>query len=286
MATLITSLVNGHFSDRLDLNDRGLAYGHGLFETAALVDGCALHWAAHLSRLRHGARRLAIPFDDALAAQLDDDLKQLLASLDVIPQRLVLKLMLTRGQGGRGYAAPADMAVNRILLLSEFPIYADHPAQNGICIHVCQTMLGRNPLLAGIKHLNRLEQVLARAEWSDPHIREGLVCDTEGMLVEGTMSNLFWITDGLLYTPDLSFCGVAGIMRERVMQLAGQQGIRVQQGFYSLETLQQCDELFVTNSLIGIWPVVRCDEARLSRQWRIGPITQQLQQQLAAEGVR
>ena len=127
---------------------------------------------------------------------------------------------------------------------------------------------------------------MARAEWSSGSIREGVVCDTSGVLVEGTMSNLFWVKEGKLYTPDLSYCGVSGILRNKILQFAAESGVKVEQGFYTLNDLQDSDELFFTNSLIGIWPVVSCKDEDLSRQWPIGPITQQLQQQLAAEGMK
>ncbi|MEH6577558.1 MAG: aminodeoxychorismate lyase [Amphritea sp.] len=286
MAKVITSLVNGQFSNSIDLQDRGLAYGHGLFETVALVNGRAEYWQEHLARLLNGSERLHIPYDTAFNKQLEDDLNKLLQSLDQVPERLVLKVILTRGQGGRGYAVNDGMKVNRILLLANFPDFPDFPSENGIEIHICKTALARNPQLAGIKHLNRLEQVLARAEWSSASIREGVVCDTSGVLVEGTMSNLFWVKGGQLYTPDLSYCGVNGIVRGKILQFAARCGIQVKQGFYALNDLQSSDEVFFTNSLIGIWPVISCADKKLSRQWMIGPVTQQLQQQLAAEGMK
>ncbi|WP_432473669.1 aminodeoxychorismate lyase [Amphritea sp. HPY] len=285
MASLIKSLVNGNPADHIALQDRGLAYGHGLFETITLNNGSAIHWLQHMQRLQLGAGRLGIPCDQRLIAQLDSDLQLLLAEQLSAPSRQVLKIILTRGEGGRGYAVSSDMAVTRILMLSDFPDYPDQPASNGIRIHLCKTRLSRNPQLAGIKHLNRLEQVLARAEWDDSDIREGLVCDSSGNLVEGTMSNLFWVTDGELYTPDLTQAGVAGVIRQRIIELAGDYSIPLHEVCADLSVLQSCDELFLSNSVIGIWPVVSCTDKQLSREWQIGNITRQLQQLLAAEGI-
>ena len=285
MSSIIKSLVNGSPAESIALKDRGLAYGHGLFETVTLNNGNAIHWLQHMQRLQLGADRLAIPCDHHLIAQLESDLKRLLAEQSSVPIRQVLKIILTRGEGGRGYAVSSGMAVNRIMMLSDFPDYPDQPASKGIRVHLCQTHLSRNPQLAGIKHLNRLEQVLARAEWDGSGIREGLVCDSSGNLVEGTMSNLFWVSNGELYTPDLTHAGVNGVIRQRILELARSHSIPLYEVCADLSVLQNCDELFFSNSVIGIWPVVRCTDEKLNREWKIGQITRQLQQLLTAEGI-
>lgn len=141
---------------------------------------------------------------------------------------------------------------------------------------ICLTRLGQNTALAGIKHLNRLEQVLARREWGDPDIREGLLLDAEGNVVEGTMSNLFAIQGSTLVTPDLTRCGVAGIMRTVVLEQAAGLGLGVSVQPLPLAEVEQADELFLTNSLIGVWPVIGLGNCT----WVMGAVTRQLQERL------
>ena len=128
-------------------------------------------------------------------------------------------------------------------------------------------------LLAGLKHLNRLEQVLARAEWQDTAYAEGLLCDTSGRVIEGVFSNLFLIKDGELITPDLSRCGVAGVMRAEILQQAQSLGISQTVRDVSYAELVAADEVFVCNSLYGIWPVC----ALATHDWPVGPLTRKLQ---------
>ncbi|WP_428033836.1 aminodeoxychorismate lyase [Amphritea sp.] len=285
-----TILINGLSESSLPVNDRGLAYGHGLFETIALNGSQPVAWQAHLARLKEGALRLVIPLPANIDQLLESDLAALLAlqrsEKGGQVRRQVLKITITRGCGGRGYAVDDAVSINRVVQLSAFPEYPDHPAENGITVRLCQTALAIAPHLAGIKHLNRLEQVLARAEWHDASIREGLVLDTEGFLVEGTMSNLFWSQGGALYTPQLDRCGVKGIIRQRIINLAVQQGIDLHEGLFTPEVLVAADEVFVCNSIIGIWPVT---EAVLYHDqlpvWPVGPITRMLQSQLSTEGI-
>ncbi|MDO6563103.1 aminodeoxychorismate lyase [Amphritea sp. 1_MG-2023] len=279
-------LINGLSEQSLPVADRGLAYGHGLFETICLNQAKPVAWQAHIERLKAGAQRLAIPLPDNIEQLLLEDLSTLLSTRSASTVRQVLKITLTRGCGGRGYAVDAETPINRIVQLSAFPVYPDQPADNGITVRLCQSRLAIAPHLAGIKHLNRLEQVLARAEWSTTAIREGLVLDTEGYLVEGTMSNLFWCRDGVLYTPQLDRCGVKGIVREQVVRLAQQQGIPLQQGLFTAAALNDADEVFVCNSIIAIWPVIKCIAIDQSQfEWSVGPITRCLQSLLSAEGI-
>jgi len=161
--------------------------------------------------------------------------------------------------------------------LHPWPEYPAANAEQGVKIRLCTTRLGDNPVLAGIKHLNRLEQVLARQEWMDDDIHEGLLMDADGNLVEGTMSNLFIVSNGVLMTPDLSCCGVAGIMRTIILEQAEQQGMDTRITKISRQALQEADEAFLSNSLIGIWPVIAMGES----MYRKGSITLQLQKQLA-----
>ena len=270
-ATSLTTLVNGEALDCIASTDRGLLYGDGVFETLAVQDGRCRYWIQHLARLQAGCERLAIPVVDAelLAAEAG----RLLAGV----AQGVLKIIVTRGSGGRGYRAPQRVLPTRILQLHPWPEFAPSCAASGVAVRLCATRLGHNAALAGIKHLNRLEQVLARQEWDDPGIMEGLLMDADGRLVEGTMSNLFIVSNGVLQTPDLRCCGVAGIMRSVILELADRQGMETRVCDLRPADLTQAGEVFLTNSLIGIWPVIAVDDQR----YRKGPLSQRLQALLA-----
>jgi 4-amino-4-deoxychorismate lyase len=271
MTAITSTLVNGEPGELIPVTDRGLLYGDGIFETIAIRQGRLQHWQRHMNRLQAGCTRLGIqPFENAqLAAEADTIIKG--------ADKGVLKLIVTRGSGGRGYRIAETTASTRIMQLHPWPEYPAACAEQGVKIRLCETRLGHNPALAGIKHLNRLEQVLARQEWTDDDIREGLLMDTDDNLVEGTMCNLFIVSDGVLMTPDLSRCGVAGIMRTLILELAEQQGLDTQIAQINRQALLQADEVFLSNSLIGIWPVIAMEKT----MYRKGTITVQLQTLLA-----
>lgn len=264
--------INGQPASQLSSSDRGLAYGDGLFETIKVIAGQPLLLAAHLQRLADGLRRLKFP-EDTLSL-LQSDLNQLSLEGD-----LVMKITLTRGEGGRGYRFPEPCQVSRIIAVTPMPEFPGDPAGQGVTVRFCQTQLGINPLLAGMKHLNRLEQVLARNEWTESHIAEGVVCDLEGYLVEGTMSNLFWLKGDQLFTPDLSRAGVNGIIRQLIISKAQTIGLTVNVGRYRPQEMLDADEMFVSNSLIDIWPVIALGG------WRsgVGSWTCQLQRLIQQE---
>ncbi|WP_434648546.1 aminodeoxychorismate lyase [Pseudomonas sp. D1-2] len=260
------SWVDGQPADVLSLKDRGLAYGDGLFETIAVRNGAPVLLERHLQRLEAGCQRLAF----------NVDLSVLGAELSAYAQRLgngVLKLIVTRGNSLRGYAADPSSPARRILQGSPPAAYPTTHAEQGIQMFPCTVRLSEQPLLAGLKHLNRLEQVLARAEWRDIEHAEGLMLDTSGRVIEGVFSNLFLVRDGVLFTADLSRCGVAGVMRAELLFQAKSQGIATQITDISLEQLHQADEVMVCNSVYGVWPVRGCGSAR----WPVGPLTRKLQ---------
>jgi 4-amino-4-deoxychorismate lyase len=194
----------------------------------------------------------------------------------------VLKLLLTRGSGGRGYAPPPAPTPTRVLAVYPWPAHLCDNADKGVRVRVCCTRLGGSPALAGIKHLNRLEQVLARAEWSDEYA-DGLMLDAQGDVIEGTMSNVLAVLDGRLVTPDVSRCGVAGVMRGLIMERA-RDILPTAVTRVSLADLVRATEVFLANSIIGIWPVTQLDTEDIpggGRTYARGPITRQLQQRIA-----
>jgi 4-amino-4-deoxychorismate lyase len=263
-------VINGQAIDGISSLDRGLLYGDGVFETLAVEDGKPRFWLRHLARLSAGCERLGIP--------QPEEKRLLEESLALIAggERGVLKIIVTRGCAGRGYRPASDATPTRIIQLHPCRDYPETCRASGVRVRLCRQRLGHNPVLAGIKHLNRLEQVLARREWEDPSIHEGLLLDGDEHLVEGTMSNLFVIRDRVLMTPDLRRCGVAGILRTVVMELAAKVPMPVQVRALGLDDLREADEVFLTNSLIGIWPVIAVDD----RPYRRGALTCRLQELL------
>lgn len=260
------SWVDGLPADALSLKDRGLAYGDGLFETIAVKAGQPLLLDRHLQRLAEGCSRLAIAADQSLVRS------ELLAYAAAMGDG-VLKLILTRGDSLRGYAADPTAQARRILQGNPPAAYPLAYGQHGIRLFPCATRLSEQPLLAGLKHLNRLEQVIARAEWQDAEHAEGLMLDISGRVIEGVFSNLFLVCDGVLRTADLSRCGVAGVMRAELLFQAGSLGIPTEIAEISLDQLQQADEVFVCNSVYGVWPV----RAYAALSWPVGPLTRKLQ---------
>ncbi|ACO77710.1 4-amino-4-deoxychorismate lyase [Azotobacter vinelandii CA] len=258
--------IDGRPDEPLPPTDRGLAYGDGLFETIAVRRGQPLLLERHLARLGEGCARLALPGDPA-------SIRAELLAFSAALGEGVAKLLLTRGDGLRGYAAPQPPQSRRILLGSPPPRYPPGNAAQGVRLYPCRTRLAEQPLLAGLKHLNRLEQVLARAEWRDAEHAEGLMRDLSGRVIEGVFSNLFLVRDGVLLTADLCRCGVAGVMRAEILEQAERAGIALQVRDIDFAELLAADEVFLCNSLYGIWPVRRFEE----HDWPVGTLTRKLQ---------
>lgn len=227
---------------QVPFDDRGLAYGDGLFETVLLRAGAPLLWRYHTARLVQGCHRLGLP----LPCQ-----KALDATWQGEPaaEFEVLKLILTRGSGGRGYAQPDEIMPRLLSLRTPFQASVQH-WQQGVTVRLCDLRLSRQPRLAGIKHLNRLENVLARQEWNDAAIDEGVLADSEGLVIEATSMNIFWQQAGQVLTPLLDQCGVAGTLRAALID----QGA-VAQASLSLDQLADVERLWVANSVQGVWPV-------------------------------
>lgn len=263
-------LINGVLKNHIEITDRGFQYGDGLFETIEVRDGQAVFLERHLERLKAGCQRLYIPFPGAELLGLEA------AELSSMQSRAVLKIIVTRGQGGRGYRQPEAIQTTRVLSLHPYPDYPETYQEQGILVCFCTTRLGLNPGLAGIKHLNRLEQVMARAEWNDPDIQEGLMLDVNDQVIEGTMTNLFYVKHNSLYTSALDHSGVAGIMRNIIISVSADCGVPVIEHLFTKDELLLADEVFVCNSIIGIWPVKQI----ATKKFSVGPMTKTLQIQL------
>ncbi len=231
----------------IPFDDRGFAYGDGLFETVLVRDGVPLLWDEHLARLSLGCMRLGFSCPER-------------ATLDALPAQAgnglsVLKLVVTRGSGGRGYLPPDDVQPRLRWKVVPFSPREGRWAQ-GVRVRLCQLRLGIQPQLAGLKHLNRLENVLARQEWTDPDIAEGVLCDSRGQLIEATCMNLFWLREARWETPRLDGCGVAGTLRAALLaeQPIGEVSSTVEQ-------LTEVDALCLGNSVQGVWPVTSLEDS-------------------------
>lgn len=241
-------LVNGRPQNQVDISERALAYGDGVFETIRLHQGRAIFLQAHLQRLEQGCSQLGINCDFGA-------LKQEIKSLRADSENAVLKILISRGSGGRGYRPDENMQATRIISLHPFPDLSAFDPDQGVSVFFCRQRLSQQNELAGIKHLNRLEQVLASREWPGDEWFEGLMCDQQGNVVEGTRTNLFFAESGKLYTPSLEHCGVAGVLRQYLMS-AMPERVTVCDPV-SPGRLLQAQELFLCNSVIGVWPVAR-----------------------------
>ena len=266
------SWVNGQAGGLVDVSERALQYGDGLFETIRIHRSEPEFLERHIRRLTAGCERLKFPAMDW--SLVGDELREVASRRD----NAVLKLILSRRCVGRGYGPISDQAVTRIVSVHPLPEWATNTADRGIRVRICDARLAVQPLLGGIKHLNRLEQVLARTEWDDPAIAEGLMLGDSDRLVEGTMSNVFILAGQVLITPELSNFGVAGVMRSVILDLAESLGIDREIRSISLDEVKTAQEVFVCNSLIGIWPVVCVDGIG---PFHPGPVTRQLQAALA-----
>lgn len=253
-----TVLVNGLAGAMIDALDRGLQYGDGLFETLAVRDGRIRLAEAHWQRLAAGCRRLGL--EAPPTGVLEQEVSEVAAG-----PRSVVKVIVTRGPAGRGYRPPPAPAQTRVV--AGYP-YPDWPAawrEQGVRVRTCVTRMADSPALAGLKHLGRLEQVLARAEWRDESIAEGLMLDVRGHVACGTQSNLFAVRGGRLLTPAVDRCGVAGVMRQAVMRWSQGRDQPVAEAQIRPGELLDADEVFVTNAVIGAWRIAELDGRRLGQ---------------------
>lgn len=267
--------VNGLSQNTVSVFDRGLAFGDGLFETIRINQGVAPLLELHLDRLLTSASILGI----ALSREqvLDDIALALSLSREQQDSDWRVKYIVTRGESDSGYMPNPRNQPTRIMHMMP------HDAglvrllqQQGIKACSVQWRLSQQPALAGLKHLNRLDQIKGRQELVDSDCFEGFMKDQSGNYIEGTMTNIFAVApDGELITPSLEMAGVSGVMRRLVMQELAP-ALNKQCFEAEIHRMTDFTEVFITNSMIGIVPVVAVDQT----QYLIGSLTRQLQQQL------
>ena len=266
--------INGKPSASISATDRGLAYGDGVFETIRVHQRRPTLATLHWQRLSDSLSRLGIIFDlDLLLTEVQDFLAMQTNAEGV------LKIIVTRGSGGRGYNPAGCISPTRILSFHDSPVHPRANAGQGINLYPCTTRLGHVPVLAGMKHLNRLECVLARSEWNNADFQEGLLLDINDRVIEGTMSNLFKVKNDTIITPALGLCGVSGVCREYILQQSEAWGLSVLERDFDESQLLQADEVFVANSINGIWPVARYKD----RTWPVGAVTVMVRDRLVDE---
>ena len=268
----VNILLNGKPESCISAMDRGLHYGDGLFETISVVAGEIPFWQYHVKRLARSCQRMMLPMPDEV--QLLNEIKQLITD----NRDVIVKLILTRGEAERGYHLPANPQPSRLVYAFEKVNSPTDYWESGINARICHTRLATQPALAGIKHLNRLEQILARSEWHNSDIQEGIMCDICGNVIEATSHNIFMVKSGEILTPSLSECGVEGIMRDFVLDLARQEKIPFKITTIPLDQLDAMDEVFLTNSIHGIWPITKIGE----KMYPLGELTGYIRDKVAS----
>jgi len=261
---MLECLVDGEISDRVSAADRGLQYGDGLFETIAVFGGQPRFWQHHMDRLGLGCERLGLPVTPQAI------LLREVRTVSAGQAKCVAKIIVTRGTAGRGYAPNSPKQTNRIVSSHAWPQDPGKLVETGIRTRICDLRLGIQPALAGIKHLNRLEQVMARAEWEDRSVHEGLLLDREDHVITAISSNIFLVHSGRLLTSRLDRCGVRGVMRGAILNAFRE---RCEQRRITLDMLPEAEEVFVCNAVRGIFPVTRIDHW----EYGIGPVTREVQ---------
>lgn len=251
-------LINGIPAEFLNINDRAIHYGDGLFETILCQNGKLLYWKQHYQRLQSSANRLKMVCPDE--GLLLNDIENILNDSDTAANTiLAIKIIISRGSGERGYQFKAGNSLTRIVMASAIDTdYSSLTATRLLSgnLFICEQQVSINEGLAGMKHLNRLENVLARNEWqtnaTNNKIIDGLMLNANHHVIEATMSNLFVVKDGQLITPDLKQSGVSGIMRDVIIDVASKNKITTTVTDLTLEEVITMDECFISNSLIGM----------------------------------
>lgn len=251
-------LINGSESNTIDAMDRGLAYGDGLFSTMRVKYGEVQLWDFHLQRLQLGAQKLFFP---------KVDWQQLTAEVNLVANGLtatkdsVIKIILSRGTGGRGYSADGCDSPLRIISTSIYPELYYQWQQQGIKLIQCDFQISSNKQLAGLKTLNRLEQVLIKQELQNKQAAEGIVCDNQGNVIEACTANLFIFIDNRWKTPLLDSSGVAGVVRRQLIANAELAGIKIYEEHIHVSSLQKAQAICLTNALMGLVPVIQYQQS-------------------------
>ncbi|EAR55176.1 4-amino-4-deoxychorismate lyase [Photobacterium sp. SKA34] len=253
--------INSQKQGELAITDRATQYGDGCFSTIGVKQGKLLLWSLHVERLQQTLRRLAInePNWDQVFLQAEQ-------SAATFTDRGGVKILISRGCGGRGYSSTGCDDTTVIFSTFNWPAHYEQWQKEGILLGVCQQQLGYSPMLAGMKHLNRLEQVLLKQEVEHKQWLDAVVLNTNNHVIETTASNIFWRKGNIVYTPDLTGSGVEGVMRRHVITLLSTLPYTLELGNYSLPDLLCADEVFITNALMELVPIKVIDSTYYKEQ--------------------
>lgn len=243
-------IVNGRQQQYIEIADRAFQYGDGCFTTMAFRNGGLEFFAAHIERLKLACKTLYINFDKW------EELRRCIVDSLTPSSDCVVKVMITRGVGGRGYNPEGAIHPSFVITLHDIPAHYPLWQTDGIKLTISPIKLAKQPLLAGIKHLNRLEQVLVKQSLAQTGYDDAVVCDTQQQIVESSVGNLFWYKNNTWYTANLSESGVEGVMRNHVLAVMQEKGIECQVVKQDLSELFSVNELFVCNSLMLLVPIV------------------------------
>ncbi|MGM0541109.1 MAG: aminodeoxychorismate lyase [Pseudomonadota bacterium] len=271
----ITTIINGSLIDSVSVRDRGLQYGDGFFSTLLVTGNLLLNWPGHWRRVQNAAHRLQFPVIDE--QELFTQVKQAVAVFNYtkssVESNKVVKVIFTRGVGGIGYQVPETPQITTILQVTLAPIQIEHETGSHLPIFsqpqaielgVCETLASIQPQLAGLKHLNRLENVLARSEIVRKGLTEGVMLNAYQQVIGGTQSNLFLIKGQNLITPQLTDSGVEGTTRYQLSLLADHLNLVWKESTLFIEDLMEADGLFLANAVRGIMPVNLFNQKRFS----------------------
>jgi 4-amino-4-deoxychorismate lyase len=275
--------VNGLETSAINIADRGLAYGDGLFETLRVVDGNVPLMTYHLDRFIRGVEAIGLGDSKLLVEKFESDVTKALIALTKHTHltAAVIKVIITRGQGGRGYTPPEASDANFITQVFEYPAFPESFYKEGVSLHLCAHRLSHQPVLAGIKHLNRLDQVLAASELLNVGAPEGVMLDFRGRVIEGTKSNILLIEGDQVITPNLVDCGVAGTLRQYLIDNSPKFGLDLSEQDVSQERLKNADGVAVCNSVFGLWPIKEFAGRRYAENKICGIIQSHLKDELS-----
>lgn len=264
-------LVNGTEQCEVPITDRAMQYGDGCFTTILVEQGRPQLWPMHLQRLKKNVAAFQIAEPDW--EQLTEKVHQLAANY---PDKGGVKVLISRGAGGRGYSSAGCVTTQVIISDFAWPAHYIEWQQQGIALGVCQQRLALAPMLAGFKHLNRLEQVLLKQEVDQEGWLDAIVLDVNGNVIEATASNIFWRKGDTLYTPELDMSGVHGVMRAHVIELAAKSGYCLEFVKKPLDVLLCADEVFITNALMALVPVTEINGIRFTARTALNALNKRL----------
>jgi len=240
-------LINGTFQ-KISPFDRAFQYGDGIFRTFLVDNKKPRHWKSHSKKIIEDCRAIKItpPKESALLSDI-----QLLFKTK---KKAVGKFIISRGVSERGYKFNSTITHNRFLIKTKMPVYPKEYFKFGVDLHVCKQKL--NPsVLSGVKHLNRLENIMARQEWNSDRYADGILLDQDSNVIECISSNIFIRIGKTIYTPKMSHVGIKGVTRELFIKIGLKLGFRIKEAIFGLDKLLKSDEVFITNSLFGVLQV-------------------------------